>query len=226
VYEQSESLKPAADLIKAAPRQSSWVTRAGAGDKLLNNPRLLQTVFSDEVLRNRRNTEAIEVAPGTLVAARVIEHKPAAIQPFDQVKAAIEKKLALREAGRLAARDGKAKLEVLKQGKEAPVAWSTAQLVSRSDLKGLPEPVVRQAFTADAARMPAYAGVEDAQGGYTLVKVTRIVDAQELAANRREAITETLHRTLGQEELTAIVASLKQKGGVTIRKELLEKKER
>ncbi len=226
VYEQSESLKPAAELIKAAPRQSSWVTRAGASDKLLNNPRLLQAVFSEEVLRNRRNTEAIEVAPGTLVAARVIEHKPAAIQPFDQVKAAIEKKLVLREAGRLAAQDGKAKLALLKQGKDAPVAWSPAQLVSRSDLKGLPEPVVRQAFTTDAAKIPAYAGVEDAQGGYTLVRVTRIVDAPELAADRREAITETLRRTLGQEELTALVASLKQKGGVTIKKDALEKKDR
>jgi peptidyl-prolyl cis-trans isomerase D len=226
VYEQSESLKPAAELVKAAPRHSGWVTRAGAGEKLLNNPRLLQAVFSDEVLKNGRNTEAIEVAPGTLVAARVTERKPAAIEQFDQVKAAIEKKLVQREAGRLAVGDGKGKLELLKQGKEPAVTWEAPHLVGRGDYKVLPEPVVRMAFRADAARLPAYVGVEEASGDYTLVKVTRVVDATELPPDRREAIAESLRRTIGQEELTSIVASLKQKSGVTIRKELLEKKER
>ena len=77
-------------------------------------------MFSEDVLKNKRNTEAVEVAPGTIVAARVIEHKPASVRPFEEVKAAIEKKLVLREAARLAAQEGKGKLELLKQGKDAP----------------------------------------------------------------------------------------------------------
>jgi len=226
VYEQSESLKPAAELLKTTPRRSAWVTRAGAGENLLNNARLLQAVFSDDVLKNGRNTEAIEVAPGTLAAARVAEHKAAAIRPFDQVREAIEKKLVLGEATRLAAQDGKAKLERLKQGKDDSTAWEGPKLVSRSDFKSLPEPVVRQAFKADSAKLPAYAGVEDAQGDYTLIKVTRIVDAKDSPPERGDSIAETLRRTLGQEELAGLVAGLKQKAGVTIRKELLEKKER
>jgi len=85
---------------------------------------------------------------------------------------------------------------------------------------------VRQAFKADSAKLPAYAGVEDAQGDYTLIKVTRIVDAKDSPPERGDSIAETLRRTLGQEELAGLVAGLKQKAGVTIRKELLEKKER
>src|SRR5262249_17043916 len=137
VYEQSESLKPAAELVKSTVRTSGWITRAHAGEALLNNPRLLQAVFSEDVLKNKRNTEALEVGPGMLVAARVAEHKDASVQPFEDVKALIEKKLALREATRLAAQDGKAKLEQLKQGKSAPVTWSAPQLVSRSGAKDL-----------------------------------------------------------------------------------------
>jgi peptidyl-prolyl cis-trans isomerase D len=136
VYEQSESLKPAADLAKTAVRQSGWTTRARGGDAILNQPRFLQAVFSEDVLKNKRNTEAIEVAPGTIVAARVIEHKAASIRPFEEVKDAIEKKLTLREAVRLAAQDGKGKLDLLRQGKDAPVTWGAPQLVSRSDPKG------------------------------------------------------------------------------------------
>jgi len=224
VYEQSESLKPAAELAKTAIRQSGWTTRAHAADAILNNPRLLQAVFSEDVLKNKRNTEAVEVAPGTLVAARVIEHKAASVRPFEEVKALIEKKLALREAARLAAQEGKSKLEALKQGKEATLAWSPPQLVSRSESKNVPEPVLRQAFKADAAKLPAYAGVEDSAGGYTLVKVTRVVDAQEIPADRREAFGEGLRRTRGQEELTAYVASLRQRTGVKVSKDVLDKK--
>jgi peptidyl-prolyl cis-trans isomerase D len=226
VYEQSESLKPAADLVKTAVRQSGWTTRARGGDAILNQPRFLQAVFSEDVLKTKRNTEAIEVAPGTIVAARVIEHKAASIRPFEEVKDAIEKKLTLREAVRLAAQDGKGKLDLLKQGKDAPMTWGAPQLVSRSDPKDLSEPAVRQAFRVDTATLPAYAGVEAPDGGYTILKITRVVDTQDIPADRREAFTEGLRRTRGQEELTAYVASLRQKAGDKVSKDVLEKKER
>jgi peptidyl-prolyl cis-trans isomerase D len=226
VYEQSESLKPAAELVKAQPRQSGWITRGRADEPLLNHPRLLQAVFSEDVLKNRRNTEAIEVAPNTLVAARLIEHRPTTIQAFEQVQAAIEKKLVLREAARLAAQDGKAKLELLRQGTDPQWKWSAPQLVSRAEQKGLPETVVRQAFRADAAKLPAYAGAENSQGGYTLVRITRVLDAQDLPPEKRQTFAESLRRIQGQEELTAYVASVKQKVGVKINKEHLERKER
>jgi peptidyl-prolyl cis-trans isomerase D len=226
VYEQSESLAPAAELAKTALRQSGWTNRARASDPILNNPRLLQMVFSEDVLKNKRNTEAVEVAPGTIVAARVIEHKAASVRPFEEVKATIEKKLVLREAARLAAQEGKGKLELLKQGKAASLTFGAAQLVSRGELKGLPEAVVRQAFRIDATKLPGYAGLEDSEGAYTILKVTRVVDAQEIAPDRREAFTEGLRRARGQEELTAYVASLRQKVGVKVSKEVLEKKDR
>ena len=225
-YEQSESLKPAAELVKTQPRQSGWVTRGGAGEPLLNNPKVLQAVFSEDVLKNRRNTEAMEVAPNTLLAARVMEHKAATIQPFEQVQAAIGKQLVLREAARLAAQDGKTKLDLLKQGKDAQWTWSAPQLINRAEHKGVSEPVVRQVFRTDTAKLPAYAGVENPQGGYTLVRITRVVDAQDLTPEKKETFAESLRRIAGQEELTAYVASVKQKTGVKINKDFLEKKER
>ena len=164
VYEQAESLKPAADLVKAAPQTSGWVTRSHAAEPLLNNPKLLSAVFSSDAIKNRRNTEAVEAAPGTLVAARVVEHKPAAMQPFEEVRAALERKLALREAGRIASTEGRRLLGELKQGKNVAIAWSPPQSVTRADGKDLADPVRRQAFRMDATKLPAYAGVETLQG--------------------------------------------------------------
>ena len=85
---------------------------------------------------------------------------------------------------------------------------------------------MRQAFRADAAKLPAYAGAENSQGGYTLVRITRVLDAQDLPPEKRQTFAEWLRRILGQEELTAYVASVKQKVGVKINKEHLERKER
>ena len=223
VYTQPD-LKAAAELARTPSRQSGWVTRARAEEAMLNHPKMLQAAFSEDVLKNQRNSEVVEVARGTLVAARVIEHKPATLQPFADVQSAIEKKLVSREAARLAEQDGKARLALLKEGKDAQVAWSAPQLISRSDQKGLPEAIVRQAFRADPGKLPAYAGVEIPQGGHTLLRITRVVDAA-MPPEAGQNFSESLRRVLGQEELSAYVASLKQKAGVKISKEYLEKKE-
>lgn len=224
VYEQSESLKPAADLIKAAPQTSGWVTRARAAEPALNNPRLLAAIFSDEALKNKRNTEAIEVAPGVVVAARVIEHKPEGVQPFDGVRGAIEKKLALRAAGRLAAEEGRRQLEQLRQGKPVQVAWNAPRLASLTQGRDLPEAVLRQAFRADATKLPAYAGVENPQGGYTLVRVSRVLDSGDIPPERINALAAGLRQVLGREAISAYIATLKQQAGVRINKEQLEKR--
>jgi peptidyl-prolyl cis-trans isomerase D len=232
LFEQSDSLKPAADLIKAVPQKSGWISRNGGDSPLLANPKLLKAIFSDDVLNNKRNSEAIELAPGVLVAARVIEHKPSVVQPFEQVSAALTKKLTLQQAGQLAAQDGRARLTSLREGKEAgkdsgkdaAVNWSAPQLVSRGDPKGVPVDALRQAFKTDVSKVPAYAGVEVAGGAYMLVRISKVQDAAEGAKDKQNAIAQTLRQVAGQAELAAYLASLKQKSDVKIRKDQVEKK--
>jgi peptidyl-prolyl cis-trans isomerase D len=225
VFEQSESLQPAAELAKTNVRQSGWMTREHAADQMLNSPKLRQAVFSEDVLTNKRNSQVVEVTPGVLVAARLLEHKPAAVQPFEEVSAAIAKKLTLRRAAQLAAQEGRERLEKLKRGGDAQVTWGAAQLVARNDAKGFSEAVLRQAFRADAAKLPAYTGIDNPQGGYTLIRVSRVVEQEKVDADRRKQIAEALRQLRGQESMLAYVESLKHKEAVKISKELIEKKE-
>jgi peptidyl-prolyl cis-trans isomerase D len=228
LFEQSDSLKPAADLIKAAPQKSGWISRNGAENALLGNPKLLQAVFSEDVLKNKRNTEAIEVASGVLVAARVLEHKPSAVQPFDQVSAALIKKLTLQQAAQLAAQEGRARLTAIREGKDAgkdaQIVWSAPQMASRGDPKGMPVDALRQAFKSDVSKVPAYAGVEVAGGNYMLIRISKVQEAAEGAKDKQNAIAQTLRQVSGQAELAAYLASLKLKSDVKIRKEMVEKK--
>lgn len=224
VFEQSESLNAAAQLAKTTVQQSGWITREHAADARLNNPRLLQSVFSEDVLKNKRNTEAVEVAPGVLAAARVIEHKAASMRPFADVSAEIARKLTLRQAAQLAIQDGRDRLEKLKQGKDAQVTWSAPQLVSRNEAKGLAEPVMRQVFKTDTSKLPAYSGVENPDGGFILLKVVRVVETEKVTPEKQKAVADALRQMIGQEEMSAYVASLRKKTDVKLSKDVLEKK--
>ncbi|MDP3715984.1 MAG: peptidylprolyl isomerase, partial [Burkholderiales bacterium] len=224
LFEQSDSLKPAAELIKAQPQTSGWIARAGADNAMLGNQRLLQAVFSEDVLKNGRNTEAIEVAPGVLVGARVAEHKPTSVQPFDQISGALVKKLTLQQASQLAAQEGRARLETLRQGKDAQVAWTAPQLVGRNDPKGLSGEVMRQAFRTDTAKLPSYSGTEIPGGGYALVRVSKLQEVEEGAKDKQNAIAQTLRQVAAQAELAAYLDSLKKKTEIKLRQEAIERK--
>jgi len=68
--------------------------------------------------------------------------------------------------------------------------------------------------------------VENPQLGYTLVRVSAVQEAADLPPEKIDEIANSLRRVLAQEAMTAHLASLKQKAGVTINKDLLERKDR
>ena len=227
VFEQGDSLKPAADALKLAVQTSGWVSRGGSDNKLLNHPKLLQSAFSEDAVQNKRNTEVIDVGDNTLVAARVVEYRPASLRPFDEVGAEINKRLVQQQAAQLAAKQGRETLAKLKQGGGlAGLNWSAGKLVSRRDAQGYAAPVLSEVFKADTGSLPAYAGVENAQGGFVLLRITRVVDDEGVDVAKRKAVGEELRQLLGHEQLNAYIASLKLKAEVNVRQDRLERKER
>ncbi len=223
VYEQPDSLKPVADRYKLALRDGGWVTRARASAPELNNPRILSALFSDEAIKNKRNTEAVEVSSGVLVAARVLEHKPAAIRPFEEVRAEGEKRLALKQGTDRAQKLGAERLAQLqKWGGVTGLAFSPAKMVTRDETQGLLPEMVTAVFRADRAKLPAYAGVPT-PAGYVLIRVTKVLEAKLDEAREKNLQTE-LGREIGSRELQAYLAALRAAEKVKINKAALEKK--
>ena len=224
VFEQGDSLKPAAEALKLPIQTSGWVSRAGSDNKLLNNQKLLQAVFAEDAVKNKRNTEAIDVGNNTLVAAHVLEYKPAATRPFAEVNGEIAKRLTQQQAALHAAKQGRELLAKLRQGGGAEVNWGAAKLVSRENAQGYAGPALAEVFKVDGGTLPAYAGVENAQGGFMLLKITRVVEAASADPARRKAASDELRQLVGQEELNAYVASLKLKADIKVVQDRLEKK--
>jgi peptidyl-prolyl cis-trans isomerase D len=223
VYEQPTSLQPTADTLKLPVKQSPWITKGAPGSPLLSNPKLLGEIFSAETIKNKRNTSAVEVAPGVLVAARVIEHKPPQLRAFETVQAEIQRKLQREEALKLARADGEAKLKELQEGKDAGLKWPAPLGVNRQKPGGLFPQVIDKVFRADAKKLPAYVGVEN-PGGYSLVQVSKVIDIEKVDEAKREAMAARLRDAVAAQEFEATLASLRGRVGVTVRKDVLEKK--
>jgi peptidyl-prolyl cis-trans isomerase D len=223
VYDQSDSLKPAADRFKLPVRRATDLSRDAAPLPLLNNPRLLAALFTDDAIKNHRNTEAIEVAPGTLVSARVIDHKAASLRPFDEVKTEIEKQLQGQVAQAQARKQGVELLEALKTGKGAAPAFGALRTVSRQTPQGLVPEAVAEIFRADASKLPAYAGVQT-PGGYAIYRVSRVIEA---APDEKQALgsQNELGRANGVEEFRAFVSGLRSGTKVEVNRALLEAKQ-
>ena len=227
VYEQSASLKPAADAYKLTIKQSPWLTRQGGAVPELSNEKLLAAVFSDEVLKNKRNTEAVEVAPNTLVAARLLELKPSVLRPLADVSTDISKRLARQEGGKLAIKQGREQLEKITKGAvPADITWSPPQQVSRQQPGVLGAEALEAAFKASTKALPAYIGAENPQGGYTLMKISKLTDGAPTDEAKKRVFADRLKSVAAQSEFAALLASLRASAVVTVKKDLLEKKER
>jgi peptidyl-prolyl cis-trans isomerase D len=223
VYEQADSLKPAAERFKLQVQTTGWIGKTVKQELgALDNPKLLAALFSADAIKNKRNTDAIEVAPNTLVAARVIEHQPAAQRSFDDMKGEIAELLRRREASALALKEGVAKLDQLRKGSEAGIKFAAPRLVSRRDAQGLTPNVLRQVVSADTSRLPTYIGVPIPDGGYSLFKITRVVEEPVNAEDPQ--VTGRAAQLYGGADYQAYVESLRARADIDIRPGAIEKK--
>lgn len=223
VYEQSDSLKPVADALKLQVTDSGWLNRKGGDGSLLANPKMLQALFSDDVLKNKRNTEAIEVAPNTLASARLLEYKPAVLQPLNTVRAAIEQQLKRTQAIALAEKQGRQDLAQLRAGKEPGIKWGAFQLITRQQATGLPPALLEPVFSAAEQHFPAYVGAEGSDGSYTLARVTRVIAPPPADAAQVKALQGQLAQLAAQADFSAYLASLAGKAKIEIRSAKLDK---
>ena len=189
----------------------------------LANPKVQAEIFSDPTIKGKRNTTAIETGTNTLVAARLLEYKPEELRTFDSSKAEIEAKLKREAAVKMANEEGAAKLKDLQAGKDAGLKWPAALGVNRQKPGGLFPAVIDKVFRVDPKKLPAYVGIET-PSGYSLVKVSKVVDVDKVDDKQREALAAQLRNAVAAEELDSVLGSLRDRVGVTVRKDVLEKK--
>jgi peptidyl-prolyl cis-trans isomerase D len=175
VYEQSDSLKPVADKLKLNIQKASQVTRQATQARgVLSHPALLQAIFSEVSLQKQRNTEAVEVAPSTLVSARVVKHQPAATLPLVEVKEFVKRALTQEKAAEMAKAQGEQRLSALKASTGADNLPNAIVISREKTQRQLPK-VVDAVLRADPNKLPSVSGVDLGVQGFAVVRVTKVL---------------------------------------------------
>ena len=224
VYDQSTSLKPAADAYKLPVQASNWITRKG-GPAPLNEAKLLAAIFSPDSIKNKQNTEAIETDKGAMVAARVIEYRPATLHPLASAGATIRAMLIAEKSARLAEQQGRAQLDKLNQGQEPALAWSSFQMISRQQPGPFNAQSLADIFRVNTAKLPAYIGVKMPDGSYRLVRISRVSEPSAADPTMRTALESGLRQALARADTEAYLALTKSQNKVEIKAGALEIKE-
>ena len=215
VYEQSDTLKPAADLAGAKIEQSGWLIKGMAAGEPWT-AKMLQAIFTDEVVKNKRNTAAVEVAANTLVAARILEHKPATVRALGEVHEVIRQKLLRQQASEMADKQGKTLLDQLRRGDKPVLNWTAAKTVTREQQGSLDKELVRKIFQVDAARLPQYVGAETPQSGYVLVRIDAVKEGVKADDAKHAGFAQKLRQLTGEELFRAYLVNAKQQATIKV----------
>ena len=101
--------------------------------------------------------------------------------------------------------------------------WSAPRLVSRRDAQGLPPNMLRQVVSADTGKLPAYVGVPIPDGGYSILRITKVLD--EPVKEGDSQLAAQAAQLYGGAQYEAFVESLRAQADVEINAAILEKKQ-
>jgi peptidyl-prolyl cis-trans isomerase D len=184
VYEQADSLKPAADRLGLQVKTLANVQRTpGPGvTGALANPRFLNALFSADSVEKKRNTEAVETGTNQMISARIVQYTPARTQPLDEVKDRVKERVIASQAAELAKKEGQTKL-IAWQANPASATLPEALVISRETAQRLSPRVIEAALRADASKLPALVGVDLGAQGYSVLRVNKVLERDTKASN-------------------------------------------
>lgn len=217
VYEQADSLEPAAQKFGLKLMTAEDVTRQGPADPELApffNEHVLENLYGSECLQEKRNSAAVEVGSNQLVAARVEKHFPKAVRPFDEVKGQIEDGLKLRKAGELAKAAGEKKVAEVHQSKSLD-GFSKAVWVSRQNLLGHPAQLVDRMVALPADKLPAYTGMQ-VDGGAYFVAFVNAAKVKAPTENELKSLSREFATIYGEADRRGYLSALRQELGEEI----------
>ena len=212
VYQQPDSLKPAAEKLKLTIQTATNVARTPApgATGALASRNFLSALFAPDSLDRKQNTEAIEVGSNQLASGRVTQYSPARPIPLAEVKDKIRAELVTERAAVLAKTEGEAKLAAWTT-KADGATFGAPVTVSRRESQSQPLAIIDAALRADASKLPALVGVDLGTQGYAVVRVTKVVPRTPSAPEQAQQENAQVGQSVAAAEDVAYYNMLKER---------------
>ena len=209
-YDQSDSLKPAADKLRLSIQGHKGVTRSGPSgvsrDHPLASPKVIQALFGDEAVKNKRNIEAVQISPGVFVSARVVTFHPAQTLPFADVASEVKRQVSQRAAEKLAVAAAAERYEELKKDPKSITGFGSAIWVSRNKPANLVGSALDDVMLVSQDKLPAYVSVDNPGVGATLYRVDQIRQPTGVDAKIHKAQSQQIQALAAQAEFAGFMA--------------------
>ncbi len=214
VFSQGDSFKAVAEKFKLTIQTAQGVSRSspqpGAGP-VLSDTRFLKEIFSDESIREKKNTAAFELASKEVVSARILEYTPPSIRPLAEVKALVTQRVKNEEGLKQAATAGQAKLKELQGGGAASGFADGTVEVSRINPGPLSQKALEAIFRASTDKLPTFVGVEE-PNGYSIYQIVAVKAGDSPEKNQmRQQLAGRFDIQQANQETAAYVASIRAK---------------
>jgi len=219
-YDQSDSLKPAADKLKLSVQSQKNVTRGGieglGKDHPLSNPKVIQSLFGDEALKNKRNTEAVQTSPGVFVSARVVTFHPAQTTPFKDVVAEVRRQVSQRAAEKLAVASAAEKFAALEKDPQNSNGFANPVWVSRNKPGNFLGQAMDEVMSVNTDKLPAVVSVSNPGVGASIYRVDQVRQPSGGDAKIHQAQAQQIQALSAQAEFAGFMAYWRDAAGVKV----------
>jgi len=224
-YEHPDSLEPAAKALELTIQESNWLHRQG-DEGIARQQKVVDSAFSDEVLKRGLNSEPLELEPGHVVMLRVKEHQAATPRTLEESREEIVKILREQQAREALAKD----IETLKaraaKGEHLQVlAKEFSGEFKNVGLVGRDAPSVDSAVLTAAFRLPqpdegkvALGSATLANGDQAVLVVARVAAGQkdDLTDEERKILAQQLAQQTGSGQFEGLLDSVRVKTKVVM----------
>ncbi|MEA1989571.1 MAG: SurA N-terminal domain-containing protein [Pseudomonadota bacterium] len=225
VYEQSDSLEPAAEATGLEVKTTEMFSREGGSGELLTNSKVLNTAFSDDVLKSKLNSASIEISANNSVVIRVNNYQKSRQKALEEVSASIKEELTRQAAIAESEKLGSELLAKINAG-EVPeslmkdgVEWNTVGWIARNAQNLLPQ-MVSEAFKTPKPLegKSSWTQFQLATGDTILLQVTA-VKSEMLTAEQKAPLKGAFAELFANAELASRLVDLKANSDI-VKKEV------
>jgi len=219
-YDQSDSLKPAADKLKLSVQTQKGVTRSGAPGVARNhplaNPKVVQSLFGDEAVKNKRNIEAVQTSPGVFVSARVVTFHPAQTLPYKDVAAEVKRQVSQRLAEKLAVKAAADRYAAIEKDPKGASGFASPTWVSRNKPGNLVGGALDQVMSINPDKFPVLVSVSNPGVGTTLYRVDQVRQPTGVDAKAHKAQAQQIQALAAQSEFAGFMSYWRDVAGVKV----------
>lgn len=223
VYEASD-LKEPAEKFKRSVTSTALITRKGAaGSAITSDRKVLDTAFSDDLVKDGKNSQGLHLADGSVVWLHVKEHQPSRLKPLAEITSDVRNQLMLDKA-----RD-KAKAVAAEVSKSLNGGASLADVAASQKLtwQDLPDTTRRTQIPIPDVLKVAYRLQRPAAGkvsadsapvgpSYIVVAVSKVTEGAATQGAEVEQLRNVLAERRSEQEMQDYIRSLRESGKVVI----------